>query len=197
MGSSLTGLDTSFSSGWEFWFSRQLDCSQPGGRVPRNGSNACGSRTTRRSEDWRDGFSVKRRHSRRCATLTIALRTGPKAPQRGLRGRNRPEPSPSSQIAPDRLPEDSPNSISQSILSVWSGSQTVGNFTSPSHSLARLCSAVSEVLLLIREGQPRHARQAHWGMDSMQQAFLNCCRLLRAQLFALFRQAVWAFRNHQ
>jgi|ERR1700731_3473248 hypothetical protein len=34
MGSSLTGLDTSFSSGREFWFSRQLDCSQPGGRVP-------------------------------------------------------------------------------------------------------------------------------------------------------------------
>ena len=34
MGSSLTGLDTSFSSGLEFWSSWQLDCSQPGGRVP-------------------------------------------------------------------------------------------------------------------------------------------------------------------
>src|ERR1700676_937960 len=34
MGLSLTGLDTSFSSGLEFWSSWQLDCSQPGGRVP-------------------------------------------------------------------------------------------------------------------------------------------------------------------
>ena len=34
MGSSLRGLDTSFSSGREFWSSWQLDCSQPGGRVP-------------------------------------------------------------------------------------------------------------------------------------------------------------------
>jgi hypothetical protein len=42
MGSSLTGLDTSFSSGREFWSSWQLDCSQPGGRVPRNRSNVCG-----------------------------------------------------------------------------------------------------------------------------------------------------------
>ena len=43
MGSSLTGLDTSFSSGWEFWSSWQLDCSQPGGRAPRNGSNVWGA----------------------------------------------------------------------------------------------------------------------------------------------------------
>jgi hypothetical protein len=197
MGSSLTGLDTSFSSGREFWSSWPLDCSQPGGRVPVTEVMSGGARRRESQKTGGVDSRLKGGHSRRCTTFTIALRTGPKAPQRGLRRRNRPEPSLSSQIAPDRLPEDSPNSISQPILSVWSGSQTVGNFTSPSHSLARLCSAVSEVPLLIWEGQPRHARQAHWGMDSMQQAFLNCCRLLRAQLFALFRQAVWAFRNHQ
>jgi hypothetical protein len=50
MGSSLTGLDTLFSSGREFWSSWQLDCSQPGGGVPSNGSNVWGSRTTRKSK---------------------------------------------------------------------------------------------------------------------------------------------------
>jgi hypothetical protein len=39
MGSSLTGLDTSFSSGREFWSSWQIDCSKTRGRVPSNGSN--------------------------------------------------------------------------------------------------------------------------------------------------------------
>jgi hypothetical protein len=43
------------------------------------------------------------------------------------------------------------------------------SLTFSSHSLAIVLSAASEVLLLIWEGQPRHARQAHWGMDSTQQ----------------------------
>jgi hypothetical protein len=42
----------------------------------------------------------------------------------------------------------------------------IRNLTFSSHSLAILSSAASEVLLLIWEGQPRHACQAHWGMDS-------------------------------
>ena len=45
------------------------------------------------------GFSVKRRHSRRYTTLTIALRTGPKAPQHGLKRRNLPKPLPAAKIA--------------------------------------------------------------------------------------------------
>jgi hypothetical protein len=36
-----------------------------------------------------------------------------------------------------------------------------------------LYSAASEVLLLIWEGQPRHACQAHWGMDSNAAALLS------------------------
>ena len=46
----------------------------------------------RKSEDWRGGFSVKRRHSRRYTTLTIALRTGPKGPQQVETPRTTPNP---------------------------------------------------------------------------------------------------------
>ncbi len=47
----------------------------------------------------------------------------------------------------------------------------IRNLRLSSHSLAIRWSAASEVLLLIWEGQPRHACQAHWGMDSTQQRF--------------------------
>jgi hypothetical protein len=94
MGSSLTGLDTSFSSGREFWSSWQLDCSQPGGRAPRNGSNVGGAGRRESQKTGGGGFSVKRRNSRRYTALRIALRTGPKAAQHGLKRRNRPKPLP-------------------------------------------------------------------------------------------------------
>jgi hypothetical protein len=58
----------------------------------------------------------------------------------------------------------------------------VRNLTFPSHSLATLWCAASDVLLLIWEGQPRHACQAHWGMDSTQQPFRNSCQLIIRKL---------------
>src|SRR3954451_13675170 len=55
MGSSLTGLDTLFSSGLESWSSWQLDCSQPRGRVRRNGSNVMSGRAGRRESQQTGG----------------------------------------------------------------------------------------------------------------------------------------------
>jgi hypothetical protein len=56
--------------------------------------------------------------------------------------------------------------------------------TFSSHSLAILSSAASEVLLLIWEGQPRHARQAHWGMDSTQHRPVSEIPLVNHSLIA-------------
>jgi len=108
MGSSLTGLDTSISSGREFWSSWPLDCSQPGGRVPVTEVMSGGARRRESQKTGGVDSRLKGGHSRRCTTFTIALRTGPKAPQHGLKRRNRPKPLPAAESPRNRLSEGCP-----------------------------------------------------------------------------------------
>ena len=85
----------------------------------------------------------------------------------------------------DRLPERRPKfDLRPSALAL---EPDIENLTFPSRSSATLCSAASEVLLLIWEGQPRHACQAHWGMDSTQQPG---CRIGGSSLDRLFEHVV-------